>query len=258
MVNPLKIAYFQQDIIWEDQQANINKIEKYIDDNCTADILVLPETFNSGFTINAPKVAQTIDGDLINWLKLTAAKHNIAILGSAIIKHQNGFANRLLFVLPNGNLYWYDKRHLFRMGNEHKIFTPGNNRLIVNYLGWRICPLICYDIRFPVWSRCKNDYDILIYVANWPVERQNVFETLVKARAIENQCYTIGVNRVGTDANNLEYIGGSMVADFYGNIMSRAVDYHEQINTVELNYEKLQAYRDNFPAFKDSDNFVIS
>ncbi len=214
----MKIALIQSPLVWENPTANRNHFEEKI--NAIAekvDLIVLPEMFTTGFTMNPAAVAETMEGETIQWLQLVAKVKNSAITGSLIIKEKNNYYNRLVFVFPSGEIQFYDKRHLFTLAGEDKVYTSGNQKLIVDYLGWKICPLICYDLRFPVFARNIEDYDVLIYVANWPKPRINAWDILLKARSVENMCYTIGVNRTGLDDNNLEYVGHSQTADFLGN-----------------------------------------
>ncbi len=253
----LRLAYLQQNIVWENTAANLRKIDGFLKQMPETDLLILPEMFNTGFTNNTTKLAQTMDGQLVGWMKERASDYNMAIMGSAIINDNGHFVNRLIFAYPCADVKWYDKRHLFRMGNEHEHFTGGSNKVIFNYFGWRIRPLICYDLRFPVWSRNQNDYDLLVYVANWPKPRREVFTTLLKARAIENQCYVAGVNRVGTDGQNIEYSGDSLIINPMGNIISVIEGEEEKLKTVSLSLSELKAFRDKFPVHLDADKFTI-
>lgn len=216
--NKMKIALIQTPLIWENPIANRSYFEKKINAiSEKVDLIVLPEMFTTGFSMNPKNLAETMQGETITWLKVLARAKNSAITGSLIINENNNFFNRLVFVFPNGEIKQYDKKHLFTLAGEDKVYTSGNEKLIVEYLGWKICPLICYDLRFPVFARNVEDYDLLIYVANWPKPRINAWDILLKARSVENMCYTIGVNRTGFDSNNLEYVGHSQVVDFLGN-----------------------------------------
>jgi omega-amidase len=219
----MKVALIQSTLFWENPTANRNHFEEKI--NAIAeqvDLIVLPEMFTTGFSMNPKNLAETMQGETITWLKVLAKAKNSAITGSLIIEENDNFYNRLVFVFPNGEIKQYDKKHLFTLAGEDKVYTSGNEKLIVEYKGWKICPLICYDLRFPVFSRNTEDYDVLIYVANWPKPRINAWDILLKARSVENMCYTIGLNRTGFDCNNLEYVGHSQVVDFLGNYILEA------------------------------------
>jgi len=253
----LNIAYIQANLVWENSAANLKMLENHFDKIENTDIVVLPEMFNTGFTMNVKGQAQLPAGDVMQWLKLKAKEHNFAIMGSTIINDGGKYYNRFFMVTPQGSTEQYDKRHLFRMGDEHKNFTAGNKLQTFNYLGWRIRPLICYDLRFPVWSRNKNNYDLLIYVANWPKARREVWKTLLKARAIENQCYVIGVNRVGNDGMGIEYSGDSVVIDPKGSTISQLPENNEATGTASISLSELQVFRSKFPVHFDADDFTI-
>lgn len=253
----MKIALIQTSLIWENPNENrsliqykINAISQYVD------LIVLPEMFTSGFTMNPKNVAETMQGETILWLKDVAKTKNCAITGSLVIEENGNYFNRLVFVFPNGEIQHYDKRHLFTLAGEDKVYTSGTEKLIVTYKGFKICPLICYDLRFPVFSRNVEDYDLLLYVANWPKVRINAWDTLLKARAIENMSYIIGVNRVGIDDNNLEYNGHSQVLDFLGNHMIAPYE-NEDIFIVELSKEKMLETRSKLAFLNDKDEFKI-
>lgn len=224
----------------------------------TVDIVVLPEMFTSGFTMNASKVAETMEGETVSWMKNIATKKQIAITGSVVIKENNHYYNRLLFVHPNGSIETYDKRHTFTLVGENKFYTAGTKKLIVNYKGWKICPLICYDLRFPVWARNVEDYEVLIYVANWPKPRVSAWDALLKARAIENMSYCIGVNRIGIDGTNTEYSGHSAAYDVLGNKMDSIPDDTEAMEIVTLNKHDLETYRTKLNFLNDRDNFSLT
>ena len=213
----MKVALIQSSLFWENPIANRNhfgeKINAIFEE---VDLIVLPEMFATGFTMNPEIVSETMEGETIQWMQSFAKAKNSAITGSIVIKENDNFYNRLVFVFPSGEIEFYDKRHLFTLAGEDKIYTAGHNKLIVEYKGWKICPLICYDLRFPVFSRNTENYDLLIYVANWPKTRINAWDALLKARAIENMSYTIGVNRIGEDDNGFHYNGHSQVVDFFG------------------------------------------
>jgi predicted amidohydrolase len=258
MKDILNIALIQANLEWENKQANINYFNKKVDEiSSNIDLVMLPEMFSTGFSMNPTGLFETMDGVSISWMKETALKRQIAIVGSLIIKEGENYFNRLIFTHPNGEIQTYDKRHLFTYGGEDKVYSSGNERLILEYLGWKICPLICYDLRFPVWSRNDVEYDILMYVANWPKARVYAWETLLKARAIENMCYTIGVNRVGVDGNNLEYIGHSQVLDMLGKELIDSGIEKETVFEVSLDKTKLIESRSRFRFLNDKDSFSI-
>ena len=221
------------------------------------DVIVLPEMFSSGFTMNPQKVAETMQGETILWMQHMAKAKNCAITGSLVITENGNFYNRLVFVFPTGEIQHYDKRHLFTLAGEDKVYTSGTQKLIVNYKGFKICPLVCYDLRFPVFARNVEDYDVLLYVANWPKPRINAWDILLKARAVENMCYTIGVNRIGTDANKHDYSGHSQAVDFLGNYILEPQE-SEGVFIVALNKEQLLETRKKLAFLTDRDKFTIS
>jgi len=254
----LRIAVFQFDIVWENPEANRIKIDEWLQKaNRKMDVVFLPEMFTTGFSMNVADLAEPMDGETITWIKDRCAEHQLAMCGSLIIKENDQFYNRLVFVEPSGEIQHYDKRHLFTMANEESCFQQGMERLIVNYNGWRICPLICYDLRFPVWARNRNEYDVLVYSANWPESRTEVWNTLLKARAIENQAYVVGANRVGVDGNNILYSGNSQLIDSKGIQLSAIADHHKGIVFAGFSYSELQDFRRKFPVLDDADQFVI-
>ncbi len=259
----MKIALIQSSLFWENPTANRNYFEEKI--NAITEkvyLIVLPEMFSTGFTMNPSAIAETMQGETIQWLQSLAKAKNSAITGSLIIKENNNFYNRLVFVFPSGEIQFYDKRHLFSLAGEDKIYTAGVEKLIIEYKGWKICPLICYDLRFPVFSRNVEEYDVLLYVANWPKPRINAWDILLKARAVENMCYTIGVNRIGFDKpvrrgeNNLEYNGHSQAIDYLGNYILEP-QKKEGVFIVELNKEKLFKSRKKFGFLNDKDSFEL-
>lgn len=253
----LRVAVLQQDIIWENEYENLAKIEFLVEAlGQDVDLVVLPEMFHCGFTMRPESVAQRLGGSVVKWMHKMANALGAHIMGSVVERFDSSYVNRLYVIGPGGVEFTYDKRHLFRMGGENKAYTAGCKRLVVTINGWRICPLICYDLRFPVWSRNQSDYDVLVYVANWPSTRRDVWCTLLKARAIENQSYVIGANRVGNDGANT-YAGDSMVIDAKGNEIAGAREFEEKFIMSELNYEELFQFREKFPAWKDRDNFTI-
>ncbi len=254
----LKVATIQQNLVWEDAQANQDNIQQQIAQlSEKVDLIILPEMFNSGFTMNPNRIAQTTNGESVQWLQAMSQKYQTAIIGSIAISENNNYYNRLFVFLPDNRTYTYNKKHLFRMGGEHNEYTEGKQKLIFEYKGWRICPLICYDLRFPVWSRNTNNYDLLIYIASWPAVRNNAWQTLLQARAIENQCYTIGVNRIGTDGNQLEYMGNSLVINYKGDIITQ-MDDNTTIAITELKLNELNDFKEKFPSYLDADKFTIN
>ncbi len=259
MVKNISVSIIQTNIVWENKEMNLKILSKKIAKvKDISDLVVLPEMFNTGFSLKPEKNFETIDGNTIKWLKKQAIERKIAIAGSLIIKENNNFFNRFVFVYPNGEIKFYDKRHLFRMANEHNFYTPGNKRVIIDYMGWKIILQVCYDLRFPVWSRnIDNEYDLMIYVANWPKPRISQWETLLAARAIENQAYVIGVNRIGIDGNSLSYIGASKILNPKGENLVQIDTKRETIETTELSYSTLLTYREKFPVVFDTDSFEI-
>ena len=217
--------------------------------------------FSTGFSMNTSELAETMDGEAVAWMKKVSNENGVILTGSIIIEEDEKHFNRLIWMLPNGQYGQYDKRHLFAYGEEDKHYNPGNKRLIASVKGWKINLQVCYDLRFPVWARQQSstngpEYDVLIYVANWPERRSHAWKTLLCARAIENQCYVVGVNRVGTDGNNIYYSGNSLVIDPLGQVLYHMAD-EEDINTITLTKEKLEEVRSKFPFWKDSDDFKI-
>lgn len=259
----LKVTVIQTNLHWENPEANRAMLEEKISGVGATDVIVLPEMFTTGFTMNAAALAEPMNFHTTKWMQNMAAKSGALILGSVIIKEGNSFFNRLIWVQPNGEFKTYDKRHLFRMGEENEVYTSGNTLLIGEWKGWKICPLVCYDLRFPVWSRNRFDkqtqslsYDLLIYVANWPAARSLHWQTLLKARAIENQSFVVGVNRVGADGKGILYDGHSAIISPKGETMFESIG-EESIKTLELNKQELTDWRTKFPAYFDSDDFTI-
>lgn len=247
----------QAPLIWEDPKSNRDYFEAKIKEATAAvDLFVLPEMFTSGFTMNPEQVAETMQGETITLFMALAKARNCAITGSLVIRENGNFYNRLIFVFPSGEIQFYDKRHLFTLTGEDKVYTSGNQKTVIDYLGWKICPLICYDLRFPAFSRNTSEYDLLIYVASWPKIRTNAWDTLLKARAIENMSYVVGVNRVGTDGNNYEYLGHSQVIDFLGNYIQEPLET-EYLFLVELDKEKMLETRQKLGFLNDRDSFEI-
>jgi omega-amidase len=254
----LNITLLQAALHWEDPAANRELFTQLIRDNAdTSDLIVLPETFATGFTMAAEMYGEEPGGTSSQWLCELANKHNVAICGSLVISEKGKYFNRLVWSQPDGSSFTYDKRHLFRIVGERDTFTPGSQRKIINLGNWRICPLICYDLRFPVWSRGSNEFDLLIYVANWPASRKSAWETLLPARAVENLCYVAGVNRVGTDGNGVDYAGGSLISDYLSNRIAIAGTNAETVRAT-LSLDRLNRYREKFPAWKDADSFQLT
>lgn len=251
----LRLSFVQDHLLWERKQENLDHFARQITPlKGKTDLIILPEMFTTGFSMNARKLAETMDGPTVDWMKKQAADLSAAIMGSVIIEENGHFFNRLVFATPKGDLTCYDKRHLFSFAGEHDYYSAGQNRVLIEYRGWKIMPLICYDLRFPVWSRNTEDYDLLIYVANFPDKRRFAWSQLLTARAIENQVYTIGVNRIGEDGNGIEYSGDSRCFDYKGSVMADAVS-EAVIKTVTLSYEAQQAFRKQFAFLPDRDLF---
>jgi omega-amidase len=254
----LKVALVQTDLVWENKMLNLSNIEKCIELlPSDVDVIILPEMFNTGFTMNPAPNAETMDGDTLMWMKKVSHDKKAALTGSLIIAEGNGYYNRLIWILPDGSFSYYDKKHLFTLAGEQNVYKAGNQRLLVEYKGWKICLVICYDLRFPVWLRNTENYDCLIVVANWPERRISHWEHLLVARAIENQSYVIGVNRVGTDGNDFYYNGSSMVVNPMGKKLLKISD----LNTVvvaSLKYDQITQIRKDLPFLNDRDQFNIS
>lgn len=252
----LNISLLQTSLHWQDKAANYKKFEALIQRTGDTDVIILPEMFTTGFTMEPEQLAEEFPGPSLDWMATQANRTGAAITGSIVTKANDHYYNRLVWMTPDGNYQTYDKRHLFRMANEDKHYSAGKGRLVVEYKGWRICPLICYDLRFPVWSRNQNDYDLLIYIANWPSVRREPWKALLPARAIENICYVTGVNRVGEDGNGFPHSGDSMVIDPKGTCLFHQAD-QEIVKTLTLDAEALLKFRKRFPADRDADDFNI-
>lgn len=287
----LKVTTIQADLLWESVSENLSMFaEKIASIEGETDVIVLPEMFNTGFSMGSEKLAESMDGKTVLWMQTQAKKSDSVVVGSLIVKicslsgaeEKTHFYNRLVWAQPDGRLFSYDKRHLFRMAGEHNHFTAGTERLIIEYKGWRICPLVCYDLRFPVWSRNKqlsvdrcqlsgskhqttnikqqnsNVFDILIYIANWPAVRKAPWSKLLEARAIENQCYVVGVNRVGVDGTGKDYSGNSAVVSPKGEAISNIPENENCITTTNLSLEELNDFRKAFPVGLDGDDFELT
>lgn len=261
----LQITLIQSDLHWENIDANLSMFEEKIwQIGGSTDVIILPEMFTTGFSMKATSLAEIMGLRTTRWMRQMADQTGALILGSFIAEVHERYYNRLIWMEPGGQIRTYDKRHLFRMGEENQIFSPGESLLIGTWKDWRICPLICYDLRFPVWSRNRwnpalksMNYDLLVYMANWPMVRSAAWETLLHARAIENLSYVAGVNRVGIDGNNIEYNGKSGVIGPAGESMF-SIETEEVVKTVTLSAPALQAYRERFPAFLDGDDFSLN
>lgn len=257
MTAELHTALVQASTRWHQPAANRKMFERMLQGmGDGTDLVALPEMFSTGFTMSSVDVAETMAGDTVSWLRNMAADLGTTIAGSLVVRDR-GYFNRLVWMPPDGDETVYDKRHLFRMAGEHEHYAAGNLRVVVRIGAWRVLPCVCYDLRFPVWLRSCNDYDVLLCVANWPAARQSAWNALLRARAIENQCYVVGVNRVGTDGNGVDYRGGSAVYDFEGRAMVEAFD-DELVLHAALNLDELNAYRERFPAWRDADEFEVA
>jgi omega-amidase len=253
----LKVTIVQSSLHWENIEKNIEMFSLKLDGiKKKTDLIVLPEMFTTGFTMKVEENAESMNGKAVMFMKKYSKKLNTYICGSVIIKLGNKFFNRLLCCSPNGKLDYYDKRHLFRMGNEDLVFSNGNKHLIITIKNLRVAFFVCYDLRFPVWCRNKNDYDLAVFVANWPESRSFIWKSLLISRAIENQSYVVGVNRTGRDGNNIKYSGNSAIINPMGKSVI-STNYRIGIYTVELDGEILEVFRKKFPAYKDADNFKI-
>jgi len=259
MNSQLKVALIQANLVWENPLQNrLNFTSKIEALSFDVDVVVLPEMFTTGFTMQPELVAETMQGETVNWMKTLAKKQDVAITGSVVIKDENDrFRNRMLFVTPKGELTFYDKKHSFSLAGEAKKYTSGTEKVIVNYKDFNICLQICYDLRFPVFSRNIEDYDALIYVANWPNKRIEAWNALLKARAIENMCYVIGVNRLGLDANNFEYSGHSAIYDALGKNILKAEPFKEEILTIKIDKSTTDKARRKLGFLNDRDTFVL-
>ncbi len=258
-MNKLKIAAIQADLEWQNPIANRASFEALFVNLCAeeVDLVVLPEMFTTGFTMQVEQLAEAMTGVTVQWLQNCAKNYGFLLTGSLIIKENGQFFNRQVFAFPSGELQCYDKRHLFRMGGEHKHYTAGTHRVVVTYKGWRILPQICYDLRFPAWSRNRNDYDVLLYIANFPSPRRQVWNTLLAARAIENQCYVVGCNRIGVDGNDLPHSGDTQILSPKGEILAKAPQNTPTSLIATLDKSELDSFRKKFPVHLDADDFEI-
>ncbi len=254
----MKISVIQSDLAWEDKSSNFRNLIELISPlfNQT-DVVILPEMFNTGFSMNPEQLCESPEAETSSWMNDIALKGNFGVCGSYIVKEKNLYYNRWTFASPEKQSWYYDKRHLFSIAGEDKIFSKGQNRLIFTFRGVRISPYICYDLRFPAWSRNRNEYDLMINSANWPESRISVWNTLLKARAIENQCYVAGANRIGTDGEGIKYCGDSMIVNPRGEIIKSANPYEEGSITEDISMRELSDFREKFPVYNDADNFTI-
>jgi omega-amidase len=259
-MSSLTITIVQANLHWENKAANLAMFtSKIAGIKEKTEIIILPEMFSTGFSMKAEMLAETMGGETVAWMKRTASEKKAVITGSIIAEENGKYFNRLLWMLPNGEYGYYDKRHLFAFGHEDNHYSPGHKRLIASVKGWKINLLVCYDLRFPVWARQssgEDEYDVLIYVANWPQRRIHAWKSLLVARAIENQCFVAAVNRVGDDGNAIHYSGDSMIIDPLGEILYQKSN-EEDIFTLSLHKEKLEEVRNKFPFLRDADNFII-
>lgn len=272
-MSTLTISLIQTHLHWENKPANLQMLEeKIMGIAAKTEIVVLPEMFSTGFSMRPEELAETMEGETVQWMKRVSAQKKVILTGSVIIKEEAAdgrvnYYNRLIWMLPNGNYGVYDKRHRFAYAGEDDHYTAGSKRLIASVKGWKINLLVCYDLRFPVWARQQTrnvstslnagpEYDVLVYVANWPERRIHAWKTLLQARAIENQCYVVGANRTGDDGNNIHYSGESMIIDPLGEVLYTKKD-EEDIYTITLEKEHLDSVREKFPFWKDADDFMI-
>ncbi len=254
----LRVSYIQSDIDWENKERNLEKYALEIGKlTGTTDLILLPEMFPTGFSMTPEKLFELPQGNVIEWMHKQSQLTNAVVAGSLIVKDGEEFFNRFYFAFPDGKSSFYDKRHLFRMANEHKHYSAGEKHVVIEINGWRIRPLVCYDLRFPVWSRNRSDYDVLVFVANWPAKRKMHWETLLRARAIENQAFCIGVNRIGRDDNEIDYSGDSLIFDPFGDVLSSETHLVSKTELIELEWSSIDRLRKGFPAALDADSFRL-
>ncbi len=254
----LRVSLIQFDVTWENPVANRLILEQLIVPLIgKTDLILLPEMFTTGFSMNAKELAETMDGESVSWMQSQAKKCGAAIAGSLIIKGNDRFFNRFLFITPTGQTHFYDKKHLFSIGGENQYFTGGSKRVVVSYLGWKIALFVCYDLRFPVWCRSIKDADLMLFTANWPEKRKIVWQSLIQARAIENQLYVACSNRTGLDGVGIAYAGESMVIDPKGNRVCDLSTTTEAVDTCTISLKELNRFREKFPVSADEDQFEI-
>lgn len=252
----MKIAAIQTPLYWQDREANLAHFDSLLANVGDVDLIVLPEMFTTGFSMAPESMAEPAPGPTFDWMRALARQRNVAITGSVAVRDQERHYNRLYWVSAEGDTH-YDKRHLFRMAGEHKHYSAGSARRIVELGGFRVCLQVCYDLRFPVFCRNRNDYDLLIFVANWPASRRHAWSSLLTARAIENQSYVVGVNRVGEDGNGIDYAGDSVILDYLGQPLAQTSAHTPAILEADISLADLQAFRDKFPAMLDADDFEL-
>lgn len=264
-MSSLTFTIIQTNLHWEQKALNLQMLEEKINGiKQETEVVILPEMFTTGFSMKPEQLAEGMDGETIAWMKRISSEKKIILTGSIMVAENGNYYNRLIWMLPNGQMGLYDKKHLFGYANEDKHYTSGNKRLIASVKGWKINLMVCYDLRFPVWSRQSHkwnednvlEYDVLIYVANWPEKRSHMWKTLLQARAIENQCFCIGVNRVGNDGNGINHSGDSMAVNPLGEVLYRKSD-DEDIFTITLRKDELDKIREKMPFWKDADQFKI-
>jgi omega-amidase len=254
----LTVSLVQTELRWEDKARNLERLGGILGAvPASTDLIVLPEMFTTGFSMNAAALAEPMSGPSVDWMREKAMDQGCVLTGSLIVSEGGRFYNRLIWMNPDGSSSQYDKRHLFRMEGEHRTFAAGSRRLVVETKGWRVCPLICYDLRFPVWSRNRGDYDALLYVANWPQARSRAWKSLLRARAIENQSHVIAVNRIGVDGNGIKYSGDSGVYDPQGLKLSRLRSGEDRVETLAISRAALDEYRAAFQVALDADDFEL-
>lgn len=251
----LQVAVLQTALVWQDAAANRRQLAQQLQ-QISADLIVLPEMFSSGFSMQSDVIAEP-EGETLDWLKQQAAQCGAALCGSVATRTERGCVNRCYFVTPDGSISYYDKKHLFRMAGEHQAYVAGEQRVVVQYRGWRLLLQVCYDLRFPVFSRNRNDYDVALYVANWPAARAHAWRTLLQARAIENQAFVLGCNRVGTDGNGVDYSGDSLIVDYLGQTQAELAPNQPGVLMTALDLTALNQYRQQFPAALDADIFAL-
>ena len=252
----MRVVILQTDISWANPKVNVANLDNKIDKYSGVDLFVMPEMFSTGFCTEPEGIAESAESETLAWMKSKAIEKNCALAGSVAVNEDGRFFNRFYFVYPDGQVDWYNKKHLFTYGGEDKRFTAGDRRVIVNFRGVRILLQVCYDLRFPVCSRNRKDYDMIMYVASWPTSRVEAWKVLLRARAIENQCYVIGVNRVGNDPY-CEYCGGSAIIDAYGRSLAACEDGKEEEVEADIDMDSLNGFRKKFPVLNDADNFVL-
>ncbi len=256
-MNQLRVSLVQMSLVWESPNENLSRIgDRIVNLKGKTDVIILPEMFSTGFSMNALELAEGMDGESVAWMRKMASELDMVICGSLIISEDNAYYNRFIWMHPDGTHLQYDKKHLFTLAKEHETFRGGAEKLVFDYHGWKICPLICYDLRFPVWARNVENYDVLIYVANFPKKRSDAWAKLLQARAIENQCFVLGVNIVGKDGNGIDYDGHSAIINPYGEVYEELID-REGILTFTLERNEIHEIRKKLPFLNDRDEFEI-